>query len=136
MARPARRNDATVVMAEPVRSTQGPALHRPLETLEDEAEWSATFERLSSWRADHIDRDGLAVVVRTVVDGKPHFDVALAASDGAPQALIAGRHDRADVVLPVDGAGSLRHAAVILWPGPTPRVVVVDLRTPRGLLTR
>jgi hypothetical protein len=135
VGRPGRNNDVTRIAAfDPA------ALHRPLETLEDQAEWSETFARLASWRAEHIERDGLAVVVRTAgPDGKPIFEVALAAADGSPVALVVGRHDRCDVTLPASGSGSLRHAAVMLWPGENerpPRAIAVDLLSRHGLVTR
>jgi hypothetical protein len=101
---------------------------------------------LSSWRADHIERDGIAVVVRRAVEGDaPAFDVSLAASDGEPHALILGRHSRCDILVD-DPEVSLRQAAIVLWPGADPasgggarmgpRAVVIDLHTSTALRTR
>jgi hypothetical protein len=135
VGRQARDNEVTRIAAfDPA------VLHRPLATLEDEAEWSETFARLATWRAEHIERDGLAVVVRSIgPNGKPIFDVALAAVEESPKALVVGRHDRCDVTLPAASSGSLRHAAVMLWPGEgdaAPRAIAVDLLSRHGLRTR
>lgn len=130
-----RRNDVTVVR--PMA-----ALVRPLATAFDEREWAATFTRLTTWRAENIERDAMAIVVRSTDSaGRVRFDVALSdlGEGDSPQALIVGRHDNCDVALAAEGSGSLRHAAVVLWPGTAAgpaRVVAVDLRSAQGLMTR
>lgn len=62
----------------------------------------------------------------------------IAADEAVPRALIAGRHEQAELYLAGDAAVSLRHLAIILEPlgaGPprAPRLRVVDLRTGVGL---
>ena len=126
---------------EATRFVPVPPLRRPV-TVDDEPEWQRVLERLQVWRAEHIEHDALAVVVRT--PGAPPalsatalsataLSATLASADGEPAALIVGRHARADAHLP---GASLRQAAVLLWPEPSgARVVAVDLRTPSGLAT-
>ncbi len=71
-----------------------------------------------------IDDEGIAS--QAVVFAKP----------GAIQTAIVGRHSEADLVLADDARISLRHLAVVLYPGQgtSPRFHVLDLRTPLGMV--
>jgi hypothetical protein len=129
------RNENTAMVVRPL----APSGRAPLADGEREhAAWSAVLDRLHQWRAERLDEHALAVVVRVPSAGGFALSFAVASSKQGPAALVVGRHDQCDVVLPPDGGASLRHVAVLVWPsagGETARVVAMDLRSTEGLRT-